>query len=51
MAFVFEGASMLDVGALSFQNRRRYVIFLVVGFLVGMYVGRLVLRKFERRPD
>lgn len=51
MAFVFEATSMFDIGALSFQNRRRHVIFLVVGFLLGMYVGRFVLRQFERGPD
>jgi hypothetical protein len=51
MALVFEAASLLDVGGLSFQSRRRNVLFLVIGFLIGMYIGRLALRHFQRTSE
>lgn len=51
MTLVTEVMSMLDFGALSFENRRRHVIYWVFGFLLGMYVGRIILRHFESATE
>lgn len=47
-ALVLMATTMLDMGPVSFQHRRRYMLFLWAGYLCGLYVGRAVVRRFDR---
>jgi len=51
MMLAVEVVNIFNHGTLSFQSRRQNGVFLLGGFFLGLYVGRVILRRFERNVE